>query len=313
MATGRSRSYLFALVHGGGTVPPELGAARRLVKRGHHVEVLAENSMIDEVRATGAIFRPWVLANNRPAGGPEHDPLHDWQCRTPAQLFTRLLDRLLAGPARQYAADVISAVDAHPPNRVVCSMFAVGAMVGAEAACIPYDVLMPNIYLLPARGCRRSDSAGSRRPARLAGSATWLSPSPFSANGTRAATASTSSVSRTVGGLLLRADLGWRVCPRWIRRGWRSAVRARAMGWPLPWPSWPGTAARSRLRCRCWCIPCSTTGQRRGKGSTTGQRRGKGSTTRAIGCGTRPATGSAGRHTLAAPILMSQSRPVTRT
>ena len=159
MATGRSRSYLFALVHGGGTVPPELGAARRLVKRGHHVEVLAENSMIDEVRATGAIFRPWVLANNRPARGPEHDPLHDWQCRTPAQLFTRLLDRLLAGPARQYAADVISAVDAHPPNRVVCSMFAVGAMVGAEAACIPYDVLMPNIYLLPARGCRRSDAA----------------------------------------------------------------------------------------------------------------------------------------------------------
>ena len=67
---------------------------------------------------------------------------------------------------------------------------------------------------------------------------------------------------------------GWRVCPRWIRRGWRSAVRARAMGWPLPWPCWPGTAARSRLRCRCWCIPCSTTGQRRGKGSTTGQRRG---------------------------------------
>lgn len=152
MATGRSRSYLFALVHGGGTVPPGLGSVRRLVKRGHHVEVLAENSMIDEVRATGAIFRPWVLANNRPARGPEHDPLHDWQCRTPAQLFTRLLDRLLAGPARQYAADVISAVDAHPPNRVVCSMFAVGAMVGAEAACIPYDVLMPNIYVLPARG-----------------------------------------------------------------------------------------------------------------------------------------------------------------
>ena len=122
------------------------------MEHGQHVEVLAENSMIDEVRATGAIFRPWVLANNRPARGPEHDPLQDWQCRTPAQLFTRLLDRLLAGPARQYAADVISAVDAHPPNRVVCSMFVVGAMVGAEAACIPYDVLMPNIYVLPARG-----------------------------------------------------------------------------------------------------------------------------------------------------------------
>jgi MGT family glycosyltransferase len=31
-------------------------------------------------------------------------------------------------------------------------MFAIGAMVGAEAAGIPYAVLMPNIYLLPARG-----------------------------------------------------------------------------------------------------------------------------------------------------------------
>jgi hypothetical protein len=66
MTTARPLSYLFALVDGGGTVPPELGAAGRLVERGHRVEVLAEDSMIDEVRATGAIFRPWVQAINRP-------------------------------------------------------------------------------------------------------------------------------------------------------------------------------------------------------------------------------------------------------
>jgi hypothetical protein len=35
----RKRRYLFALVGGCGTVPPELGAARRLVERGHCVEV----------------------------------------------------------------------------------------------------------------------------------------------------------------------------------------------------------------------------------------------------------------------------------
>ncbi len=28
-------TYLFALVDGGGTVPPELGVVRRLVERGH--------------------------------------------------------------------------------------------------------------------------------------------------------------------------------------------------------------------------------------------------------------------------------------
>ena len=68
------------------------------------------------------------------------------------ELFTRMLDRLLAGPAPYYAADVLGAIDGHIPDLVVCSMFAVGTMVGAEAAGIPYDVLMPNIYALPAPG-----------------------------------------------------------------------------------------------------------------------------------------------------------------
>jgi MGT family glycosyltransferase len=76
----------------------------------------------------------------------------DWQCRTPLQLFTRMVDCVLAGPAPHYAADVIAAIGDHHPDRIVCSMFAVGAMVGAEAARIPYDVLMPNIYALPAPG-----------------------------------------------------------------------------------------------------------------------------------------------------------------
>src|SRR6476619_44204 len=56
--------YLFALVDGGGTVPPELGAARRLVARGHRVQVLAEDSMRDEVVGTGAVFLPWVRGVN---------------------------------------------------------------------------------------------------------------------------------------------------------------------------------------------------------------------------------------------------------
>ena len=63
-----------------------------------------------------------------------------------------MVDCVLAGPAPHYAADVIAAIGDHHPDRIVCSMFAVGAMVGAEAARIPYDVLMPNIYALPAPG-----------------------------------------------------------------------------------------------------------------------------------------------------------------
>ena len=79
MSPTAPRSYLFALIDGGGTVPPELGAVRRLIDRGHSVEVLAEDSMIEEVTATGATFRPWVRAVNRPSRNAEHDPVQDWE------------------------------------------------------------------------------------------------------------------------------------------------------------------------------------------------------------------------------------------
>lgn len=145
-------SYLFALVDGGGTVPPELGAARRLADRGHQVEVLAEDSMRDEVVATGATFRPWERGINRPDRLPENDFLRDWECRNPLQLIKRMLDLVLAGPAQDYAADLLAAVDEHRPDTVVCSFFSIGAMVAAEAAGLPYVVMMANVYVLPARG-----------------------------------------------------------------------------------------------------------------------------------------------------------------
>jgi MGT family glycosyltransferase len=147
-----TRTYLFALVDGGGTVPPELGTVRRLVERGHRVTVLAEESMADDVRATGAAYRPWVEAPNRASRRPEDDPYRDWECKNPVQLFDRLLDKQFVGPAPGYAADVLAAVAEARPDLVVSSFFALGAMVGAEVAGLPYDVLFPNPYLLPAPG-----------------------------------------------------------------------------------------------------------------------------------------------------------------
>ena len=147
-----SRTYLFALVDGGGTVPPELGTVRRLVDRGHRVTVLAEESMRDEVAATGATYRPWAEAPNRASRRAEDDPYRDWECKNPVQLFDRLLDKQLVGPAPAYAADVLAAVADDRPDLIVSSFFALGAMVAAEAAGLPYDVLFPNAYLLPAPG-----------------------------------------------------------------------------------------------------------------------------------------------------------------
>ena len=148
----RPRQYLFAVVDGGGNVPPELHAVRRLVERGHTVDVLADDSVAPDVRSTGAEFRRWVGAPNRRDRRPEHDPARDWECKYPWQLVDRLVDTMLVGPAAGYASDVREAITRCQPALVASSMFCLGGMLAAEAARVPYVVLFPNIYPLPARG-----------------------------------------------------------------------------------------------------------------------------------------------------------------
>jgi MGT family glycosyltransferase len=147
-----TRHYLFAVVDGGGNVPPELSAAGRLVGRGHAVTVLAEDSIAGDVRSTGAVFRRWERAPNRPDRRPANDPSRDWECKYPWQLVDRLIETLIIGPADRYAHDVGGAIEETSSDLVVCSMFCVGGMIAAEGAGAPFDVLFSSIYPLPAKG-----------------------------------------------------------------------------------------------------------------------------------------------------------------
>ena len=147
------RTYLFALVDGGGTVPPELGTVRRLVERGHRVTVLAEDSMRDDVDRQRRHLPP-VDRGAQPARPPPR-----------ARPLPRLgvQDPVPAVQARCSTSSSSAPLPPTPPTRsppiaderpdlVVCSFLAIGAMVGAEAAGLPFDVLFPNPYMLPAPG-----------------------------------------------------------------------------------------------------------------------------------------------------------------
>jgi MGT family glycosyltransferase len=138
------RNYLFALTDGGGTVPPELGVVRRLRARGHTVRVLAEPSMAEQVIGTGAAFLPWSW---RPA-----EAFHDWDLRTPTSLARGMAEQMMTDPAPSQARDTVAAIEASRPDLVLTSSFAVGAMIAAEARGVPFDVLFPNAYPLPAPG-----------------------------------------------------------------------------------------------------------------------------------------------------------------
>ena len=139
-----TRTYLFALTDAGGTVPPELGVVRRLVERGHRVTVIADESMADQVQRTGAAYE---RSTSHSAG-----EFRDWELKTPTSQARAMSDHMIIGPAPGQATDTVAAIDATRPDLVVTSFVGVGAMIGAESRGVPFDVLIPNVYTLPAPG-----------------------------------------------------------------------------------------------------------------------------------------------------------------
>ncbi|GAB7190671.1 hypothetical protein NUM3379_13770 [Kineococcus sp. NUM-3379] len=144
--------YLLALWEGGGTVPAELGVARRLLAAGHAVTVLGDPTMEPDVAAAGAAFRPWVEAPHRVHPGVDGDLFRDWECRTPLGQFARLRDRLVTGPAGAFSRDTRRVVAEVSADAVVVNCALLGAVVGAESLGVPAACLMPNIYMAPAPG-----------------------------------------------------------------------------------------------------------------------------------------------------------------
>lgn len=144
--------YLFAIWDGGGTVPVELGIAKRLMSRGHSVTVLADPVLLPDVTAAGAVFRPWQQAPHRETSALSDDVLKDWECRNPIELFGRIRDRVVTGPSAAYAADVRAALDEQPADAVIVNGALLGALIGAESRGVPSVAICPNIYLRRAQG-----------------------------------------------------------------------------------------------------------------------------------------------------------------
>ena len=78
-----------AVIDAGGTLPPALGLAAELVRRGHSVEVLADPTAERSARSAGCRFSSWQTA-------PRVDSIADQ---------TALIAELESGsPMRQFAA-----------------------------------------------------------------------------------------------------------------------------------------------------------------------------------------------------------------
>ncbi len=120
--------------------------------RCHRVRVLGDPCLEADVRAAGADFAPFTRAPHRLDRSPASDYVRDWEPRTPIGQFARTRDREMIGPAADYAADVVAAVDAERPDVLVVDWLLLGAELAGEATGVPTAMICHNPYMVPEAG-----------------------------------------------------------------------------------------------------------------------------------------------------------------
>ncbi|MBL8161558.1 MAG: glycosyltransferase family 1 protein [Anaerolineae bacterium] len=140
------RRFLFVLFEGGGNVPPMLGLARRLVEGGHSVRVIGEPANEAEIRAVGCEFSPYTRAPHRFDKSAESTFMDDYVGKSSVQALFRFIDKVLAGPALEYAQDVLEELQARPVDLVVVNEFLFGGLFAAEKLGIPSVMVTPGTY-----------------------------------------------------------------------------------------------------------------------------------------------------------------------
>jgi MGT family glycosyltransferase len=148
---GRGR-FLLAVIDGGGTVPPALGMAAGLVRRGHQVRVLADPTVEQSARSAGAAFTPWRVAPHFNSVADQTALIAEMEGRNPFRQFTAARDLLICGPATRFAEEVLATVRAHPVDAILAEATIPGILMGGQASGLPTAAVMANIYLRPTLG-----------------------------------------------------------------------------------------------------------------------------------------------------------------
>jgi MGT family glycosyltransferase len=141
-----------AVIDGGGTLPPALGLAARLVERGHSVDVIADPTAERSARSAGCSFRPWRTAPHFDTIAEQSALIAELESGGPARQFAAARDRLLVGPAAAYADDLAAEIARLSPDALLVEAAVPGILIAATASGLPTAALMPNIYLRPTRG-----------------------------------------------------------------------------------------------------------------------------------------------------------------
>jgi UDP:flavonoid glycosyltransferase YjiC (YdhE family) len=145
-------SLLFAFRDGGGSVPPLLAVAHRLVARGHRVRVLAESptpTFEARLTAVGCVVVPCQPPADEPALPPMRGLAFGW---SPQILGMDGLAHQRHLQTPRWARYVFDELHREPADVVVANDMQPGILIGAEAAGVPVASLIHTIYMRPAPG-----------------------------------------------------------------------------------------------------------------------------------------------------------------
>lgn len=144
--------FLMVAIDAGGTLPPMLGVAAELVRRGHQVLVLADPTAEDVARTAGCDYTPWQTAPQIGSVAEQTAMISEFETGNPLRRLRRVRERVIVGPAGFFARDVLDAAHRHAADAVLVEGTVPGMVIGAEASRLPFAALMANIYARPTRG-----------------------------------------------------------------------------------------------------------------------------------------------------------------
>jgi len=131
-------SYHFLLASWGtlGNLSPLLTAGRRLRRNGHHVRVMADPAMRDEIEVADFEFVTWRRAPTGEAADPTNfSDMQEW------------IRRAVFDPAAAYAADICDEIGRMPTDAVLSLDVLSGVALGAAASDVPLAFLSPHVSI----------------------------------------------------------------------------------------------------------------------------------------------------------------------
>lgn len=106
----------------------------------------------EDAAAAGLEFHAWQTAPSRADRTPESCPLRDWEATNPQDGIGRVLDRIMFGPALDYARDLAAVLDREPADLVVTSEMLTGVLAACESRSQRVAILSANLCLYPLDG-----------------------------------------------------------------------------------------------------------------------------------------------------------------